>query len=76
MGKDILDERVGAELRKARNQAGLTLDEMSVRLNKKPTTISEYERGIISMTLPTFMEFCRICGVDPVQIIAKAKSTQ
>lgn len=74
MGKDLMDELIGAELRKIRNRQGLSLDQVSERMGKRPTTVSEHERGLISMTLPTFFDYCKVYGVDPAEVVKKAKS--
>lgn len=60
-----VDKTVGNNIRKYRTAYNMTLKELSARLNKSISTVSKYEKGDISLDLPTFMELVRIFKVSP-----------
>lgn len=75
MGKSPIDYAIGRELRRLREHSGMNLDEVSLRVHKAATTISEHERGVISVPLSVFFEYCSVYGVDPDEIVKRAKNS-
>lgn len=75
MGKSPIDYAIGRELRKLRERAGMNLDEVSSRVHKAATTISEHERGVISISLSDFFAYCEIYGVSPDEVVRTAKNS-
>ena len=60
-----VDKIVGENIRKYRTAYNMTLKELSLKLHKSISTVSKYEKGDISLYLPTFMELSRIFKVSP-----------
>lgn len=56
--------KLGANLRSARKNKGLTLVEVSNKMNRGVATISDNERGITEIPFSIIMEYCTIYGVD------------
>lgn len=75
MGKSPIDYAIGRELRKLRERSGMNLDELPTRIHKAATTISEHERGVISVPLSVFFDYCEIYGVDAAEIVKRAKNS-
>ena len=60
-----IDEIIGNNIRKYRTAYNMTLKELSEKLHKSISTVSKYEKGSISLDMPTFMELTRIFKVSP-----------
>ncbi|HBA63310.1 MAG TPA: hypothetical protein DCZ20_05585 [Lachnospiraceae bacterium] len=60
-----IDKTVGNNIRKYRTAYNMTLKELSEKLHKSISTVSKYEKGDISLDLPTFIELARILNVSP-----------
>ena len=56
--------RLGAELRRLRNDAGMTLDEVAERMTCSTSKISRLETGKGIPKMPDVRELMRIYGVD------------
>jgi len=66
------NERIGAEIRKARQAAGLTQKELAAHLNKSRAWISAAEHGrrvIFVRDLPRLGE---ALGIDPLELASRA----
>lgn len=61
----------GAELRKAREKAGLTQEELAFKAGVHRTYISLLERDIKSPTLNVLFRLCAAMGVCASKLIAK-----
>ena len=55
---------LGNNLRKARKRKGLTLKDVSKRLNRGVATISDNERGITEIPFSVIMEYCKLYEVN------------
>ena len=51
-------------LRKARREAGMTPEDMALRLHVSAATVRNYEAGRTHPTYPTVVLWSTICGVD------------
>ncbi len=67
-----IDEIIGNNLKKYRTACNMTLKELSKRLNKSISTISKYEKGCISLDMPTFLELSHIFNVPPALLLGGA----
>lgn len=67
-----IDERVGLNIRKYRLAHRLTLEELAKRIHKSKSTISKYEKGLISLDMPTMEEISRELKISPIQLLAAA----
>lgn len=64
---------LGDELRKARNKAGLTQEEVAARARISREYVSQLERNRQSPTVDMLLRVCRILGVSAATIIAKVE---
>jgi len=64
---------VGEELRKAREDAGLTQEELSSKARVDRSYISQLERGLKSPTLDMLLRLCKAMGVSASEIVARVE---
>ena len=50
-----IDKILGSNIRKYRTARNMTLKELSEKLHKSISTVSKYEKGDISLDIPTFI---------------------
>lgn len=62
MNVDII---IGENIRKYRTACNMTLKELATKLRKSISTVSKYEKGDISLDLPTFIEIANIFRISP-----------
>ena len=62
------DVQVGKIIAKHRKDKGITQLELSKKLGWGRSTISNIERGDISMGLKSFQDYCTAIGADPDEI--------
>lgn len=60
-------------LRIFRKKMGLSQKEMAALLNCNQQTLSEYERGNLTIPLPTFKKFCEVTRVSADTIAGRTK---
>ena len=68
---------VGATLRAARLQAGLTLEQLARRSGGryKPSSLGGYERGERTLSVPRFCDLAELLGTPADQMLAHALGT-
>jgi transcriptional regulator with XRE-family HTH domain len=66
---------LGQELRKSRERAGLTQEELAFEADVSRNYVSLLERGEKSPTVQLFLRLCRALGVKASTIIAKIERT-
>lgn len=64
-----IDKILGNNIRKYRTARNMTLKELSEKLHKSISTVSKYEKGDISLDMPTFIETAEILGVSPFLLL-------
>jgi transcriptional regulator with XRE-family HTH domain len=64
---------LGDELRKAREKAGLTQDELSFAAKIDRTYVSQLERDLKSPTLDVLFRICRALGTPASKLIARVE---
>ena len=57
-----LEFKIGVLLRQAREEAGLTQDDMALKLNTKKSAISRIENNAENVTLSTLREYAEVVG--------------
>jgi len=62
---------LGEELRKARQAAGVTQEELSFRANLHRTYISQLEHDKKSPTVDALFRICDALGTQPSRLLAK-----
>ena len=60
-----LKKHVGARLRQARKEAGLTQGELAEKVARAETTISNAERGQVAVSLETLQTFAEALRIEP-----------
>ena len=67
-------ERMIALLRQAREEAGLTQDQLAERMGAYKTFVSKYERGERRLDVVEFLAITEALGIDPAAILADLKA--
>lgn len=70
---DALNVSLGKRLKQFRNKRGLSLQDVGNRINKSRYTVRDYEEGVSGMGWSTYIEICRIYGVDPDMLANEIK---
>jgi len=65
---------LGEQLRKARNKAGLTQEELAFRAGVSLQYVSLLELGEKSPTVDTLIKLCKAMGASAGKIVAKVES--
>lgn len=65
-----IDEYVGKNIKKYRIAYKLTLEELANRIHKSKSTMSKYEKGLISLDVATIAEMAKVFQISPVQLLA------
>lgn len=66
---------LGDELRKARNRAGLTQEQVAAKARISREYVSQLERNRQSPTVDMLLRICRILSVPAAQIIERVEAT-
>ncbi len=67
---------MGEELRQAREQAGLTQEELSFRAGLSRPYISQLERNLKSPTVETLFLICEALGVSASEVIGRVEAAR
>lgn len=70
-GEDTIGTRVGARLREARLQAGLTVREVADRIGVKHAIIVKYENGAIVPSIDRLYTLARLYGLTAAALLVK-----
>lgn len=62
--RDDFDYKLGQELKRLRIKRGLTLAEMSERVDKSLSSVHDYEQGHVSLSLKQIAKCCDALNVD------------
>ena len=67
--KKEINIQIGEQIRLAREQAKLTQEQFSERIDVSPQYISDLERGVVGISIPTLKRACVTLGVSSDQIL-------
>ena len=67
--KKEINIQIGEQVRIAREQAKLTQEQFAVRIEVSPQYISDLERGVVGISIPTLKRACVALGVSSDQIL-------
>lgn len=67
--KKEINIQIGEQVRLAREQAKLTQEVLAERIDVSPQYISDLERGVVGIALPTLKKLCSALGVASDQIL-------
>ena len=73
--KKEINIQIGEQIRIAREQAKLTQEQFAERIEVSPQYISDLERGVVGISIPTLKRACIALGVTSDQILFGAVST-
>ena len=72
--KKEINIQIGEQVRIAREQAKLTQEQFAERIEVSPQYISDLERGVVGISIPTLKRACVALGVTSDQILFGAVS--
>ena len=67
--KKEINIQIGEQVRIARESKKLTQEALSERIDGSPQYISDLERGVVGISLPTLKRMCQILGVSRDQLL-------
>lgn len=73
--KKEINIQIGEQIRIAREHAKLTQEQFAERIEVSPQYISDLERGVVGISIPTLKRACIALGVTSDQILFGAVST-
>lgn len=68
-----IDQIIGNNIRKYRTSYNMTLKTLADKIHKSVSTLSKYEKGDISLDMPTFIELANILNVSPSVLLGGDK---
>ena len=71
---DPVDAAIGAQIREARRNKRLRVEDIIDKLDVYRSTYFYYETGEVSLTMSRFIEICSILGLDYIQVMENAKN--
>lgn len=73
--KKEINIQIGEQIRIAREQARLTQEQFAEHIDVSPQYISDLERGVVGISIPTLKRACVALGVPSDQILFGLTST-
>ena len=67
--KKEINIQIGEQIRLAREQTKLTQEQFAERIEVSPQYISDLERGVVGISIPTLKRACIILGVSSDQLL-------
>ena len=67
--KKEINIQIGEQIKSAREQAKLTQEQLAERVDVSPQYISDLERGVVGISIPTLKRVCITLGVSSDQIL-------
>ena len=64
---------IRTQLRKARQDAGLTLEQVASELGRQASAVSKMERGELRMDLVQLRDYCRAIGVPLLEFVKRVE---
>ena len=62
-------------LKQVRNTAGLTQVQLAEHLQIEQSNLSKIERGERYIDALLFIDYCKACGADPVEVISRLEGS-
>ena len=72
--KKEINIQIGEQIRNAREQSKMTQEILAERIEVSPQYISDLERGVVGIALPTLKKLCNALGVASDQILFGTQS--
>ena len=67
--KKEINIQIGEQIRTAREQAKLTQEALAEKIEVSPQYVSDLERGVVGISIPTLKRACVALGVSSDQIL-------
>ena len=74
--KKEINIQIGEQVRVAREQAKLTQEMLAEKIEVSPQYISDLERGVVGIALPTLKKLCCALGIASDQILFGTQSQE
>ena len=74
--KKEINIQIGEQVRIAREQAKMTQEMLAEKIDVSPQYISDLERGVVGIALPTLKKLCCALGVASDQILFGTQSQE
>lgn len=72
--KKEINVEIGEQIKKAREKAKLTQEQFAEKIEVSPQYISDLERGVVGISIPTLKRACVELGVSSDQILFGRRS--
>ena len=67
--KKQINIEIGEQIKAAREQAGLTQEQLAERIDVSVQFVSDLERGVVGISLTTLKKLCMTLGISSDQIL-------
>lgn len=74
MNREELMERIGANIKREREAAGLTQEALAEKVNLEVKTLSKVERGKVGISVMTLYQICEVLHISSSVIMSKAST--
>ena len=74
--KKEINIQIGEQVRIAREQAKITQEMLAEKIEVSPQYISDLERGVVGIALPTLKKLCCVLGISSDQILFGTQSRE
>lgn len=71
--KKLVNIQIGEQIRAAREQAKLTQEQLAERIEVSPQFVSDLERGVVGISIPTLKRLCTSLCISSDQILFAAQ---
>lgn len=74
--KKEINIQIGEQIRLAREQSGLTQEQFAERIDVSPQFVSDLERGVVGLSIPTLKRVCLVLNVSSDRILFGSAATE
>jgi len=67
--KKEINIQIGERIKLAREQSGITQEQMSEQIEVSPQFVSDLERGVVGISITTLKRVCTVLGISSDQIL-------
>lgn len=72
--KKMINVEIGGQIKLARERMKLTQEQFAERIEVSPQYVSDLERGVVGIAIPTLKRVCTVLGVASDQILFGTRS--
>ena len=72
--KKEVNVEIGGQVKRARDAANITQEQLAERIDVSPQYVSDLERGVVGVSIPTLKRLCSALGVSSDTILFGAKT--